>query len=309
MFRRSATPGADVTVEVAGRALYAGYAVEAEVIVIPRRPLQVTTGWARLAQTELLRVDSARDAFPQMMQSRRRALPQPPEPKSVSYAFAENVSMEPGIEYRYPVQLRLPAAAPPTVKCKHAHITWELSAHIETRADWMPGGEGLLADLTQVRVGQCAQELVVFAHPSAAAVGGEELPAHPSAARQHRHVRMALELETGLVSNGGMVAGSLSVQPQASFGATELRVELMRWERSGNKQARVIEDREVLQRPATLVGGESTEWAFKLRVPERLMPSVLAQHSFVGWQVRAVIARRFRPDLNVTQLIQVYTSP
>ena len=39
------------------------------------------------------------------------------------------------------------------------------------------------------------------------------------------------------------------------------------------------------------------------------MPSVLGQHTFVGWQVRAILDRALRPNLSVTQLVQVYTSP
>ena len=86
-------------------------------------------------------------------------------------------------------------------------------------------------------------------------------------------------------------------------------MELVRWERSGNKQARVVESRHVLQRPVFQGAGEDTDWAFRLQVPERLMPSVLGHHTFVGWQVRAVVDRPLRPNLTVSQLIQIYTSP
>ncbi len=296
-------------VEVGSQPLYPGDAVEAEVTVTPNRPLLVSEGVVRLSQTELLRVDSARDAMSQTAISRFRSTRHPLVPDSIHHVFAENATLEPGIAYRYPVRLRVPLSAPPTVKGKHARITWELAASVETRADWVPGGDGLLGSLAQVRAGHDSQELVVFASRNAAALGGESLPDHPNTAREHRRVRLQLDLATGLVSNGGQIEGNLTVQPNRSFGAREIRVELSRWERSGNKQARVIEDRQVLQRPGVLVGGETTEWAFRLTVPDRLMPSTLARHTFVGWQVRGVVARRLLPNLNVAQLIQVYTSP
>ena len=308
MFRRSDSTAADVWVEIANRPLYPGDAVEMEVTVTPHRPMLVTEGVVRLTQTELLRVESARDAIPQPMFAGRRSSPAARLPRRFHHVFAENVTMEAGLMYRYPVRIRMPLAAPPTVKGKHARITWEVAASVETRAEWAPN-EGLLSNLAQVRAGHNSQEVVVFARPTAAALGGQALPERPQAIREHRNVHLQLDLDTGLVPNGSTIEGHLRVQPIASFNARELRVELSRWERSGNKQARVIEDVQVLQRPLGLVGGEPCEWAFTLRVPERLMPSVLARHTFVGWQVRAVVDRRLMPNLNVAQLIQVYTSP
>ena len=309
MLRRTAPPAADIAVAVDPCPLYPGDIVNAEVSVTPRTSFVAAVGLLRLSQTELLRVDSARDALPQMMLPRRRGAPRIGGPVCVDHVFAEDTPMETGATQLYPVQLPLPAPAMPTVKGKHARITWELSASILTRTDWLPAGDGLLANLTRGRAGHSAQELVVFARPDGTTFGGEPLPDEPRTARDYRRVSLDLSLASGQVANGGIVAGSLSVKPQASFGARELRVELMRWERSGNKQARVIASRQVLQRPALLTAGEETNWAFQLPVPDRLMPSVLAQHTFVGWQVKAVIARALRPDFSVSQLVQVYTSP
>ena len=106
-----------------------------------------------------------------------------------------------------------------------------------------------------------------------------------------------------------MIEGDLSIEARKAIKARELRVELVRWERSGNKQARVVESSLVLQRPALQEALETTDWAFRLPVPDRLMPSVLGQHTFVGWQVRAVVDRALLPNLSVSQLVQVYTSP
>ena len=309
MFRRYDSSVADLTVEVAGQPLYPGDLLDAEVVVTPRRSFVATLGLAKLSQKELLRIDSAREAIPSGPLGRRRRDRGQQGPFSVDVGFVKDAEMEAGVTYRYPVQLRLPLQAPPTVKGKHAHITWELSAYVEAKADWAPNTEGLLANLTQVRVGNDTRELVVFARADSAALGGERLPATPVATQDYRQVQLEIELLTGQVANGGTVAGTLRVRPRESFAGRELRVELSRWERCGNRQSRTVEDVQVFQRPARLIAGDETTWEFRLQVPDRLTPSVLAQHTFVGWQVKASVARRLRPDLNVAQLIQVITSP
>ncbi len=283
--------------------------VDAEVTVTPHAPLVAALGVARLSQTEVLNIDSARDAVPQMMSSRRRGNPRIGEPTFIDHVFAEDVRMDTGVTQRYPVQFRIPLQAAPTVKGKFARITWEISAWVVSQSDRISSTNSVLANLARGRAGHSAQELVVFAHRDGTIFGGDRLPEQPEAARDYRHVSMELALASGRVSNGSVVGGSLQLRAHRSFTAKELRVELMRWERSGNKQTRVVEAREVLQRPAGLTAGEETEWAFRLLVPDRLMPTVLGQHTFVGWQVKAVISRAFRPDLSVTQPVQIYTSP
>ncbi len=308
MLRRSASPSADISVSVPSRPLYPGDLVEAEITVTPKTSFLASVGYARLAQTELLRIDSARDAVPQMMAG-RRGRTRFGTPDHVDDVFLEDTRLEEGISHKYPVRLRLPVPAPPTVKAKYAQITWQLTASILAKSDWLPNRDGLLANLTMGRVGESSQELVVFAHPDATNIGGERLPDHPTAARGFRQVNLDLSLRSGLVPNGGVIEGDLSVEARRAIKARELRVELVRWERSGNKQARVVESSQVLQRPALQDALEQTEWPFRLPVPDRLMPSVLGQHTFVGWQVRAVVDRALRPNFSVSQLVQVYTSP
>ena len=309
MLRRSAPPTADISVSIGSRPLYPGDTVEAEVSVTPHASFLASVGYVRLSQTEVLRIDSARDAVPQMMMQGRRGRSRFGEPVQVDHVFIEDTMLEGGVLHKFPVQLRLPVPAPPTVKGKYAHITWQLSASILAKSDWIPSGKGLLANLTLGKVGEITQEVVVFAHADAANIGGERLPDQPTINRQFRNVGMDLSLDSGLAVNGGAIEGNLSVTTQTPVKARELRVELARWERSGNKQARVVESRQILQRPAVQGAGEQTDWAFHLPVPDRLMPSVLGQHTFVGWQVRAIIDRTLRPNLSVTQIVQVYTSP
>jgi hypothetical protein len=309
MLRRSASPAAEISVSIGSRPLYPGDLVEAEVAVTPRASFMASVGYVRLTQTEVLRIDSARDAVPQMMLPGRRGRSRFGIPGHVDHVFLEDTALEGGIVHKYPVQLRLPVPAPPTVKGKYAQITWELTASILAKSDWMPQRDGLLANLALGRAGENSQEFVVFAHPDAAHIGGERLPDRPSATRVFRNLSTDLSLDSGVIPNGGVVEGELTVESRTAVKARELRVELVRWERSGNKQARIVESRQVLQRPAMQNAGEHTDWAFRLPVPDRLMPSLLGQHTFVGWQVRAVIDRAWRPNLTVTQLVQIYTSP
>ena len=309
MLRRSAPPAADIAVSVDPKPLYPGDAVHVEIVVTPRSSFTAAAGLLRLSQTEVLRIDSARDAVPQMMMSGRGRRRRFGDPEHIDHVFCEDAAFEGGVPQTYHARLRLPVPAAPTVKGKYAQITWQLSASILTRADWMPNMDGLFANLATGRAGENSQEVVVFAHPEARHIGGEALPDQPANKKDYRNLSLDLSLESGLAVNGGAVAGSLSVSSHAAVKGRELRVELVRWERSGNKQARIVESLEVLQRPAIQDAGEQTDWAFRLPVPDRLMPSVLGQHTFVGWQVRAVIARRLLPNYSVSQIVQVYTSP
>lgn len=309
MLRRSTSPAVDIAVSIGSRPLYPGDLVEAEVTVTPQESFVASVGLARLIQTEVLRIDSARDAVPQMMTPGRRGRSRFGIPDQVDQVFLEDTPLEAGNLHRFPVQFRLPVPAPPTVKGKYAQITWELAASILAKSDWLRRKEGLLANLAMGRVGENSQEFVVFAHPEAMHIGGERLPDSPSAIRNFRNLDVELRLKSGVFPNGGVIEGDVNVESRTGVKARELRVELVRWERSGNKQARVVESQHVLQRPVLQGAGEEIDWAFRLLVPERLMPSVLGRHTFVGWQVRAVVDRPLRPNLTVSQLVQIYTSP
>ena len=118
MFRRYDSSVADLTVEVASQPLYPGDLIDAEVVVRPRRSFVATFGLARLSQTELLRIDSAREAMPSGPLGRRRRGGGQQGPFSADFGFVKDAEMEAGVTYRYPVQLRLPLQAPPTVKGK-----------------------------------------------------------------------------------------------------------------------------------------------------------------------------------------------
>ena len=308
MLRQSAPPTADISVAIDSRPLYAGDTLDVEVQVTPRVAFQAALGVVRLSRFELMRVDSARDAVPQVMLPGRRG-GRTGGPAHIDEVFAEDVAMEAGVLQRYPVRFQLPDSAPPTVKGRYARISWELSAAILTRADWLPTRDGWLANLARGRAAHCEQELVVFSRSDVDPLDGLPLLDEIPASRSFRNVTLGLALDAAQAANGGTVTGSLSVAARSAFKARELRVELTRWERSGSKQARVIEHSEVLQRPAFLAAGEETNWAFRLMVPDPLMPSVLANHTFVGWQVRAVIDRKLLPNQSVSQLLHVYTSP
>ena len=311
MPRTAPAPAVDLTVAVASRPVYAGDCVVAEVVVVPRYALTVAEGRLRLSHTELLRIDSARDALPPLHHSRRRSADPITPPASVDAILVRNAALDAGVAYRYPAQLSVPGDAAPTVKGKHARIIWELEAQISIRSDdddaglgsWRWPGRSRGPDAV------CRQEVVVFARPDAAAVGGATLPERPCVARTQRSASIKLQLDASRVVNGGTLDGAVSVQARTAWRAREVRVELVRWERSGTRQARVVADTQVLQRPAILDAGESAEWPFRLRAPATLLPSAIGRHTFVGWQVRAVVARRLLPDWDVVQMVQMYTAP
>ena len=313
MLRRHDPPAAEVALAVPPVPFYPGDAVPAAITVTPRRDFTASLGLLRLETIELLRIDSARDAWPRAGSPLRRrsaarspgdGSPAPLPPiRPIDHIFAQDTPMPAGVPQHYAARLLLPRQAAPTVKGKYARITWQLTATVSA------AGDGILAHLSDDTAGRAAQELVVFAGPDAAHIGGVPLPERPNAVREHRAVTLNLTLDAGQVPNGGIVTGALTAQPRATFRAREVRVELVRWERSGNKQTGVTECRQILQCPAVFAADETARWQFRLPVPAPLMPSVLAPHTFIGWQVRAVIARTLRLGISLTQPVQIYTSP
>ena len=102
MLRQSASPTADISVAIDSRPLYAGDTIDAEVLVTPHLSFQAALGVLRLSRIELMRVDSARDAVPQMMLPSGRGRRNPGGPAHIDEIFAEDVTMEGGVPQRLP---------------------------------------------------------------------------------------------------------------------------------------------------------------------------------------------------------------
>ena len=92
----------------------------------------------------------------------------------------------------------------------------------------------------------------------------------------------------------------------------ELQFELQRVEEASETLGSsvplvVVEDQMVLQREASPSADETWEWPFRLQVPIGLIPSTATDHTSVVWSVRGIVVRNGGPDLNVEQVVQVYT--
>lgn len=111
---------------------------------------------------------------------------------------------------------------------------------------------------------------------------------------------------------GEELEGAVLVRPQASFGVTEIRVELLLTEyvpaSAGNTRTHS-------QGKATVAGkvdftpGEDGEYAFTLPIPKEGKPTRTTELSTTTWTLKATLARKLRRDTEIMVDIEVYNGP
>ena len=108
---------------------------------------------------------------------------------------------------------------------------------------------------------------------------------------------------------GEQLAGKLVVRPRKNFGASSVRLELIRQEyvprELGNTHS-------VTEAKAQVAGGQDfqagfpVEFPFAIAIPRQGCPSRRTGRSIVTWMLRAAITRRLAKDFTVDQEVWVY---
>lgn len=130
-------------------------------------------------------------------------------------------------------------------------------------------------------------------------------PRPASAESRHRECVLRLDLTSGGARSGDVVAGSLSAEMLQTVGVSEVRVELVRIEKFGNVERSHMVDTVVVEPEGSLTAGQAREWSFRLTVGRVRAPTLKTDKSSVRWLVKAILARRMRPDLRGEREINV----
>jgi hypothetical protein len=308
-------PQADLQVAMMEGPVYPGSVLKAQVSLSPRDSFHVSRGQVELVRREILSYEELRLSGPvagprlgrRGSWTLRRLGPQVVQRQ----AFLSDTEISGGVPYQDEVALIIPDDASPTAKGKITEITWELRASVAVaRPGVLASGPSALLGLNDSMIESRSLEVVVFAPP------GQEPSAAPApwstlntAQASFNQCALSLFLPTLQVKNGADLSGILRAQVRRPLHPREVRVELVRWERSGTKQKETTDIRVVLAADSVLAIDDAPEWPFTLPVPERLLPSLSTGNSFVGWHVRGVLDRRVWSDFIVGQPIQVYTGP
>ena len=110
------------------------------------------------------------------------------------------------------------------------------------------------------------------------------------------------------VSTEGEITGKLEVQVHQGFSPSEIRVALERIERAGSSGKEVTSSKDILQGSSRLEGGGSSEWEYRLEVPDELVPTRAGSGpTTVRWRVRGIVARGRQGNLAVEIPVEVST--
>lgn len=308
-------PKADLQMAMLEGPAYPGSVLKAQVSLLPQDSFHVSQGQVELVRREILSYEELRLAGPVTASplGRRGGTPlRRLGPQVVQRgSFLSDTEVSGGVLYQREVALTIPQDAAPTAKGKIAEISWELRATVAAeRPAALQAGPANLLGLKDAVVGSQSLEVVVFAPaPDQSSVSPEPWSRLNTAEVTFNQCILSLFLSNLQAKNGESLKGRLRAEMRQPLRPREVRVELVRWERSGTKQKETTDARVVLSAGSPLETDTTPEWLFDLPVPERLLPSLSTGNSFVGWHVRAVLDRRMQSDFCVGQPIQIYTGP
>ncbi len=114
-----------------------------------------------------------------------------------------------------------------------------------------------------------------------------------------------IEAEDDRFRLGDAVSGRMRVDAVEDCEYSEVRFELVREERAGDKKWEKTVQRLDLESDARFRSGLSREWRFEVAVPTEMVPSVAISDSKVRWLLRGILARSRRRDHTVEAEITV----
>jgi hypothetical protein len=120
---------------------------------------------------------------------------------------------------------------------------------------------------------------------------------------------MSLELPGLEWCSGETITGRLIVNPQKSFDATEVRVELEQTELvpvdRGNQKVNALKLK--LAGKTRIEAGQPLSFPFQLTVPQPCSPSGSTMNWSVTWKLKGILARFMRKDTSVEQELRVFS--
>src|SRR5919198_1668087 len=191
-----------------------------------------------------------------------------------------------------------------------ADTPYDATASLAIPPDAAPSAEG---EITKVRW----KVVATLARPHAMDVHGRALLTVLSRAattldapevETRDDVELSFRLDREHFGPGDTIHGTLVATPLQGCKASEVRVELVRFEnvpRDEGNTEHVKEGEAILEGGVGLSMGAPREWPFQLQLPAAPVPSLRTQQSSVTWLLKGVGSRRLPRDYQVTQPIDV----
>jgi hypothetical protein len=288
-------PKADLQVELDRTTVLPGERVQATVRLLGgRRDLEIQEGRVELVfeneYTYRTKSSSTSTSGSSTITSSSTSYATATDRRTVDAAhFLEEGTVAADAPFDATVSLAVPATAPPSGEGKITKVRWKVVATLARPHARDVHGEATLTVLSQP---------------------GEEPDAPEVETRDDLELSFRLDREH--YGPGDTIHGTLVATPLQGCKASEVRVELVRFEnvpRDEGNTEHVKEGEAILEGGVGLSMGAPREWPFQLQLPAAPVPSLRTQQSSVTWLLKGVGSRRLRRDYQVTQPIDVHTAP
>jgi hypothetical protein len=212
----------------------------------------------------------------------------------LNYTFAriiQKVAEHPALlqqsEQKWGSSIQIPADTLPTCCGKWVNIRWKLKAVLDVpnRADLSHGKPF---------------------HISCLPPQSSDMPVLP-AEKIFGQVTLMLKAPRA-ISAGNTLKGQLVLQIKDNLSISGIRVELVRVEKAGSRDADEVISIAQVSGEASFNQNGSPSFAFSLDMPADAPPTAIGMFSSLRWKVRAVIDRNMKTDFNVEQELLVYNT-
>ena len=204
--------------------------------------------------------------------------------------FLGEVNLAKGTAQTYDFQAQVPASAPPTCPGTIIQVQWLAKATLDRK---------LLGDIN------AEAPLTVLVTPAGDRAAGQY--GQPTDAGE---AQMSFTLPGLEWCAGETLTGTLSINPQKNFDATEVRVELEQTEYvpydRGNQKVNAVKMK--LAGKTKVMAGQPLSFPFQVTVPQPCSPSGSTMNWSVTWKLKGILARFMRKDTAVEQELRVYSA-
>lgn len=278
-------PDADLTLDIEGDSFAPGETVMGRITLSSKKGLKVRTGTVRLECIEKFwktEYDPATKTTRPKEKSQKLA--------EFSVQIMNEVEVRSSIPLVEDVKFTLPDDAHRSVLGKTANISWQIEVSLD-----VPGARDLHSEKELTVVPQRQEQGTVARR--------DETPV--SVDESFDECRLRIEAPSGEYRPGDVVSGRLRLDALEECSFPEVRVELVREEKAGDKLTGDVADSTVLETNASFRANLSREWRFSLSLPDELLPTTSHSKSTLAWKLRGTLARSRRRDHAVEAEITV----
>lgn len=272
-------PKADLAVDIDGDTFLPGDAVRVRLKLSSKKGLNVRTGTVTL---ECVEKHWKREYDPASKSTQLREKSQ--KLFEIASEIMRDASVRSGIPATEDITLSVPADAHRTVIGKTVNIAWKIKVALD-----VPGARDIKQE----------QELIVVPEHRDSRNGYREEESLTIAEDSFDEGRLSLQTESSDYWLGETAQGRLRLDAQEDSEFPEVRVELIRDEKSGDKSSDDVVDVVVLETGANIRKGLSREWRFNLAIPSEPQPSTSHSNSLLTWKLRGILARSRKRDYAV----------